>query len=146
MRISEEIGTAIASQDVAEFSAIINEFYRVFLSEDECREIFSKARSLGAKKVDADWGGWIVWVKSRIQPLIRFGSHQSAKERDVTATLHVFFFNIEESDEMLSRLKGEKPATSSTARSRITNYQSQLVPVDKTAANVSPKEFLESLV
>lgn len=56
----------------------------------------------------------------------------------VTAILHVFPIDFTETPEMLARLKNERACQSSVARSKIMQSASEVRPINRVAAKVSP--------
>lgn len=79
-----------------------------------------------------------MFLKNRLNELGCFTvGCKYAVEGGVTAVMHVFFINIEETPEMLMRLQGEKEAVVTTARTKLTKDTAMfVVPIDGNAARM----------
>lgn len=84
---------------------------------------------------------WLMWFKNRLAHHGYF--HHSGRYQipGSTAVLHVFLLYVEETPEMLERLRKEKTTEEAKpARSRITDTLEVITPIDATAARVVPQE------
>jgi len=85
--------------------------------------------------------GPFCWVKNRLLEAGYFDvGRNSPAGGGITAILHIGFLSLPESQEMLQRLKNERPEDSSPARSRFSKAVKKyaVAPIDATAGRVSP--------
>lgn len=84
----------------------------------------------------------LMWIKNRLSEMGRLTArHEDTPDATITCEMHVFFIGLEETPEMLIRLKGEKSvAVSQVARSKIANtLLADIRPIDAVAASVAPR-------
>lgn len=79
------------------------------------------------------------WIKNRLAELECFPHGCDAGEiNPPSMNMHVFFLCLEETDEMVSRLKNERIIANGTvARSKVGKTSRVIRPIDKTAQAVS---------
>lgn len=81
------------------------------------------------------------WIRNRLDERGYFVVSRPSDESShagLFVTLHCFFISLEETDIMLTRLRGEKHKTIPTvARSKITKAIAVITPIDNTAKLVS---------
>lgn len=88
---------------------------------------------------DGDWSDctWLMWFRNRIK--IPFGCCATDRDESLfTTEMHVFFVFIEETQEMMARLRtGHGVATGGPARSKISTTQlAEVQPIDRVAGMV----------
>lgn len=155
MRLSHELGDILERCDTVSLRQWILRNYQKEITDCSAIGVFKRARILsgsGRKQCfDADWGGWIVWIKDQVGGIPFGDNSHSTLLSHTTAELNVFFINIEETASHIGRLKNEHfSSLDSTARSKVVGFLGQLNPIDTVAARVGPEEFrncsLENLV
>jgi hypothetical protein len=102
--------------------------------------VVGKHKRLERRAFGCCWGDgtWLMFLKSRLEELGCFKNGcQIAVEGGCTAVMHVFFINIEETPEMVARLRNEKPDQIAVARTKLNKDTSVYVePIDGNAAKV----------
>ena len=98
---------------------------------------------LGGSPVWSD-GSWAMYWKTQvIKSHVRWGKEPVRHpltvpfDKAATATLHVFFISLEETEEMIFRLRNDRsPAKSGPATPGIERVMTRPEPIDRTAARV----------
>lgn len=85
-----------------------------------------------------------MWCRNRLAEMgaIRVGC--AVNDLSFFVPLHVFFTSLEETPDMLERLKEPGAGRSGPARSKISKTNAVIVPIDKNAARVAP-DFLANI-
>lgn len=102
-------------------------------------ELF-RAHCLGP---DGQESSWQLWLKNRLDEMGVCTAHRTGQPDATSVTsavLHIFFLYLEETEDMLERLRREPVGTESqTARSKLAKTnQKNVRPIDKTAFRVAP--------
>lgn len=124
-------------------------FYGVTLTSIQVDELFAKYHKLGkngggwaGKKLNGTTAGLAIWLKSRLYEQGAFDVvHHPPDDLHTACEMHVFFIHLEETKQMMARLKSDAEAKRDTiARSRMHKYMqaNEVAPIDKTAFIVAP--------
>jgi hypothetical protein len=139
------MATPFPFPNIESLSRFAAERFGVSINDAQAKAIIGESAGFGGLGVrDFDWtfGTWVMWLKNRLaeKPGIPFGPG-SETPSPTTAILHVFFTWTTEPEWMLIRLRGDSWRTRlDAARSKLSAYQSQIQPIDKTAWRVAPLE------
>jgi len=135
--------SAAIAQDWPALSALISERFGVDVGPNKLRMLCEDRMQMNARDLRRHWSdcSWACWFKSRIQEYKRFSWGSVGYLPEITtATLHVGFLWLEETPEMLARLSEPGVMASTVSRSKITETQRVIQPIDRVAARVARME------
>lgn len=141
--IQESINSLVLNEKWDEIAFYLQERFGVQVSATtvESWKPIASSRDWPAARSNCTW---FMWFKNRIREshiILPVGEREEWKKLP-GATLHIFFIYLEETDEMLDRLKDieEPEEPEGTARSKISKTKlSKLHPINTTAAKVAPE-------
>jgi hypothetical protein len=137
----ETLGPAIGSGDCAVVQTYLRDRHGIDLPQSVVESICEKAAT---SDIDHGWSdsSWDGWLRNRIAEIRAWPSGSHAVVQDATtAVLHVFFLQLQETEEMLRLLRhDDEQPESSVARSKIGSTPLCVHPVDAAAARVAPVE------
>ncbi len=130
-----EVQKAVVEEDCQFVANFIRQEFDVVFSEN----LIPKMR-----KVNAVWSNqtWRLWIKNRLEEKNLFPNGCNSDFPHFATTFHVFFLQLDETEEMLARLRNEPAEEAKTAKSKIFNPDSRKpIPIDRVAMNVAPMPF-----
>lgn len=132
--------TALAMACESRFGVPVNADELASRTEMVVSNLVGKHKRFERRAFGCCWGDgtWLMFLKSRLEEIGCFKNGcQIAVEGGCTAVMHVFFINIEETPEMVARLRNEKPDQIAVARTKLNKDTSGYVePIDGNAAKV----------
>lgn len=145
--MSGQLNKACEGRNYDFIAGYLSAWYKIEISRDDVQSLFERSGSNG----HPTWhdGSWLMWLKNGLIERGHFHSLQGRVSDDElflsTATLHIFFPRLLETEEMLSRLPEPESGSKERkiARSKIFATQKVPAPIDGLASKVSSMQKRE---
>lgn len=134
---------ALSTSQLDRVQRFVRDTFDLEISASNAAEICARWRKFNPRMVWTTSAGPAIWIKSRLAEMAAFKDvpHSPPEDFDVTAILHVFFLFLEETSDMIERLRNDRtPVESEVARSKVSTTTEKITPVDRVAGRVAPVE------